>query len=153
MKSRVSSFPVLSGIWNHSLNHKIPANVPQPVIDQWTNKFFFRLHPELIGRKISIDEVNYINEWQAIEKVVRHSLVYQKYAGHNFGSDWYLLNYDTQVKNGVKLVSCVLDNVADAIFYQRHPELQNRRIRPGETALAYEWVKIREIVSELPPRN
>ena len=36
-----------------------------------------------------------------------------------------------------------LDDLADRIFYERHPELRGRKILPGETALAQEWNRIR----------
>jgi hypothetical protein len=36
-----------------------------------------------------------------------------------------------------------IDNLADRIFYERHPELQGRKIQPHETALSQEWKQIR----------
>lgn len=36
-----------------------------------------------------------------------------------------------------------LDNLADQIFYKRHPELNGREIKPHETALIQEWKAIR----------
>ncbi len=39
--------------------------------------------------------------------------------------------------------SQVLDNIADRIFYEKHPELNSRKIRPNETDLIQEWDQIR----------
>ncbi|MCD8487330.1 MAG: serine/threonine protein kinase [Desertifilum sp.] len=37
-----------------------------------------------------------------------------------------------------------LDEIADRIFYERYPQLQNRKIQPHETALIQEWHQIRQ---------
>ncbi|EDX70858.1 hypothetical protein MC7420_147 [Coleofasciculus chthonoplastes PCC 7420] len=40
------------------------------------------------------------------------------------------------------------NEVADAVFYARHPELKGRKIRPGETNLAREWSAIQNRLPE-----
>ncbi|NES98852.1 MAG: hypothetical protein F6K32_27535, partial [Desertifilum sp. SIO1I2] len=37
-----------------------------------------------------------------------------------------------------------LDEIADRIFYERYPQLQDRKIQPHETALIQEWHQIRQ---------
>jgi len=37
-----------------------------------------------------------------------------------------------------------IDDLADRIFYRRHPELRGRKIQPGEEALSREWNRIRQ---------
>jgi hypothetical protein len=39
-----------------------------------------------------------------------------------------------------------VNKLTDAVFHRRHPELQGRRIEKGETALANEWLAIRDRV-------
>lgn len=141
----------IAGVLNASLIVQATASpAPQKAIDDWTDNFFYRLHPELGRRKINSDETGYINEWAAIEGVVRNSLVYaDNSCGDPANFEWMLSHYDYQGRNG--LVSPVLDLVADAVFYRRHPELSDRKIQPGETDFASEWLQIRRKVSELHP--
>lgn len=42
-----------------------------------------------------------------------------------------------------KTTAQILDDIADEIFHQRHPQLRGRKIQPSETALAQEWAQIR----------
>jgi hypothetical protein len=49
------------------------------------------------------------------------------------------------------LVSDELNQVADAIFYARHPELSGRKIGSNQTRLANEWLRIITTVSLLHP--
>jgi hypothetical protein len=140
----------------------IPANSqPQEIIDprgeeliaRWTDNFFYSVNPQLSQRKIRADETLYIREWNAIARVVPDILVYENSAcgGDKRTFEWLLSNYDTQSRNGLNLVSEDLDKIADAIFYVRNPELGGRKIQPGETALANEWLRIRTAVSQLHP--
>ncbi len=41
-------------------------------------------------------------------------------------------------------IDAQIDKIADRIFYERHPELRGRKIRPGERNLAREWQEIRQ---------
>lgn len=133
----------------------IAYSQPQEIIDRWADNFFYSVNPQLSGRKIRADETLYIREWNAIARVVANILVYQHNAcgggGYKPASEWMLSNYDTQSRNGLNLVSEDLNKIADAIFYVRNPELAGRKIQPGETALANEWMRIRTAVSRLHP--
>lgn len=122
---------------------------PQKFIDIWTNNIFSSLHPELSGRKIQSSETEYMREWQAIEIVVVNNLTYQMGCT---GRGWGLSEYDrTNVRTGERLLtSTVLDKVADAVFYTRHPELGYRKIKPGEYKLTNEWMKIRQAIWTIP---
>jgi hypothetical protein len=134
------------------LNPTIANSQTQEIIDKWTDNFFYSANPQLSRRKLRAGESEYIREWNAIQRVVPDILVYrnnectQRYS-------WLLVNYDGQndPREGRLLVSDALDKVADAIFYSRNPQLGYRKIRPGETALANEWMRIRRAVSLLPP--
>ncbi|MEG4087949.1 hypothetical protein [Microcoleus sp. Pol12B4] len=124
---------------------------PQKYISEWTDFIFYKLHPQLNRRKIGPDETQYINEWSAIQKVVRNNLVYEPGCNRRFSYDWLISVYDGQSRNGLILSSPVLNKVADAVFYTRHSELGYRRIQPDETSLASEWSRIRRAVSLLHP--
>ena len=54
-------------------------------------------------------------------------------------------------RNRSPLSSPRLDQVADAVFYTRHPELNYRKIQPSEMRLASEWSGIRRAISSLHP--
>lgn len=131
----------------------IAYSQPQEIIDRWADNFFYSVNPQLSGRKIRADETLYIREWNAIARVVANILVYENSAcgRENQNFEWLLENYDTQSRNGLNLVSEDLNKIADAIFYVRNPELAGRKIQPGETALANEWMRIRTAVSRLHP--
>ncbi|WP_293356012.1 MULTISPECIES: hypothetical protein [unclassified Microcoleus] len=127
-------------------------NAPEKAIDELTDWIFYRLHPQLNSRKIRSNETQYINEWAAIKKVLGDgNLVYERGCGSNFG--WRLSEYDTPGKYGVGIIrfSPVMNKVADAVFYSRHPELGYRKIQPSETSLASEWSKIRQGITLIDP--
>ena len=146
-----SSDSPIAGVPSASLIQLTARSAPQKAIDHWTDSFFYRLHPELGRRKIRSNETQYVNEWAAIEEVVRYNLVYEQICGRGTNFEWLLSHYDGQSRNGIALVSPVLDKIADAAFYARHPELGYRKIQPGETGLTREWMRIRQTVSELHP--
>lgn len=133
----------------------VASRAPEKAIDDLTDVLFYSLHPELNRRQIRSDETQYINEWAAIKKVVSEdNLVYGDACGRNSNNyEWLLSKYDGEGpgRNASALSSPVLDKVADAVFYTRHPELVYRRIQPGETRLASEWSRIRQAVSLLHP--
>jgi hypothetical protein len=123
-------------------------NAPEKVIDESTDYIFYRLHPQLNSRKIRSNETQYINEWAAIKKILADdNFVYERSCNGKFR--WRLSEYDAPaVRAGpILLSSPVLNKVADAIFYTRHPELGYRKIRPSEISLASEWSQIRRAVS------
>jgi hypothetical protein len=125
----------------------------QETIDRWADDFFYSVNPQLSRRKLRANETLYIREWNAIQRVVPTILVYRNNeCSRSQQYSWLLVNYDDENRpEGRLLVSEALDKVADAIFYSRNPELGGRKIRPGETALANEWMRIRRSVSLLPP--
>jgi hypothetical protein len=135
----------------------VASRAPEKAIDELTDFIFYNLHPQLNRRKIRPNETQYINEWAAIKKVVSSdNLVYQNACGRNSTNyEWLLSKYDGEGggRQGrtISLSSPVLDKVADAVFYNRHPELGYRRIQPDETRLVSEWSKIRQGVSSLHP--
>lgn len=137
---------------------QVVANrAPEKAIDNLTDYIFYNLHPQLNRRRIRSDETQYVNEWAAIKKVVSSdNLVYQDACGRNSRNyEWLLSKYDGEGggRQGrtISLSSPVLNKVADAVFYTRHPELGYRRIQPSETRLVSEWSKIRQGVSSLHP--
>ena len=120
------------------------------IINDWTDLFFYKANPQLSGRKITADETEYIREWNAIESIIPDLLVYDNNICGDTG--WILESYDyISVNDGKGLVSAQLNQVADAIFYTRNPELSGRKIRPDETRLANEWLRIRTAVTFLHP--
>ena len=128
------------------------SQAPEKVIDELTDSIFYNLYRGLNRRKIRSDETQYINEWAAIKKVLRDAnLVYEK--GCTSAPYWRLSEYDTPGRFGVGLIafSPLLNLVADAVFYTRHPELEYRKIQPSDTRLASEWSKIRQAVSLVDP--
>lgn len=116
---------------------QIAANkAPEKAIDELTDYIFYNLHPQLNRRKIRSDETQYINEWAAIKKVVSNdNLVYQDACGRNSTNyEWLLSKYDGEgpgrAGRTISLSSPVLDKVADAVFYTRHPELATAEYNP-----------------------
>ena len=127
-------------------------NAPEKAIDEFTDSIFYKLHPQLNRRQIRSNETQYINEWAAIRKALRDdNFVYQR--GCNVRLEWQLSEYDTPGRYGREIIvfSSVLNQVADAVFYTRHPELGYCTIKSSETRLASEWSKIRQGVSLIPP--
>ena len=134
----------------------VTPQAPEKALDELTDFIFYSLHPQLNRRRIRPDEAQYVKEWAAIKKVVSNdNLVYEKECGRNPDNNyrWRLSSYDSSGlgRNASPLSSPVLNKVADAVFYTRHPELDYRRIQPSETGLASEWSKIRQGVSSLHP--
>lgn len=128
-------------------------NAPEKAIDELTDSIFYKLHPQLNRRKIRSNETQYINEWAAVRKVLMGdgNLVYERGCGPSYW--WHLSEYDDMRRNGVEIIrfSSLLNKVADAVFYTRHPELGYRTIQRSETSLASEWSKIRQGVSLVHP--
>jgi hypothetical protein len=130
------------------LSPAIANSQPQEAIDRWTDDFFYSVNPQLSRRKLRADETLYIREWNAIQRVVPDILIYRQTCTGRFA--WEMEHYDDPSPEK-QLISEDVDKVADAIFYARHPELGYRKIQPGETALANEWMRIRRSLYWLHP--
>jgi hypothetical protein len=132
---------------------QVAANrAPEKAIDELTDFSFNQVHLHLNRRKIRSDETQYIKEWAAIKKVVSDdNLVDEKKCFESLDYEWRLSQYDEQGRKELLFSSPVLNKVADAVFYARHPELGYRKVPPGETRLALEWSKIRQAVGLLHP--
>ncbi|WP_013321730.1 hypothetical protein [Gloeothece verrucosa] len=89
---------------------------------------FWYFHPELEGKRIQPDQTDYIREWMALYKVADRFNLPCWQCGGPFIED-LPVNW--------------ADQIADAVFYARHPELHERKIRPQERELANEWAQIR----------
>jgi hypothetical protein len=120
----------------------------EEAIDSDTDRFLYRVNPELNGRKLRSDDDGYINEWKAIRKAVAQEM---KPAVSNCAGDqyWELLNYDGI--NGLpssrrRHSSPTFDHIADAIFYSRHPELVGTPLASDNSVLAREWSAIRRAI-------
>lgn len=96
-------------------------------VNTWTNSLFYALHPYMRNQKIQSYQTLYQKEWLAINRVIKNNT---KLVCNFSGSEGY---YD--------FVGYIQD-VADAVFYARHPELNGRKIRAGEYELAREWRSI-----------
>jgi hypothetical protein len=109
-------------------------------VDDWTDTFFYAVHPDMKGRSIDPAQELYVREWNALRGVVKNWVGWIESNCGTASSD--------QDQASVDNVS-VRDKLADAVFYARHPELNGREIRSGETALANEWKSIHDRISEV----
>lgn len=130
---------------NQSFN--IPLIIAQSsrseVVDDWTDYFFYGVRPEMKGRRISSSQTLYAREWSALRQVVNQ---YVAWTQTNCGEPPQYATY------GYDLTDLPLsDELADAVFYGRHPELNGRTIRSGETALAREWRAIHSKIADIMP--
>jgi hypothetical protein len=141
-------------------------------LDQLADRTFYEKHPELRGRKIEANETNLIQEWKQIRNCEARVdyLFYQKHP--ELGqrklrkNETTLVNEWLQIKSNLSACSQQntvastpksspspvivqtsnnqeIDQLADRIFYERHPELRGRKIQANETYLAQEWQTIR----------
>ncbi|MFW6359941.1 MAG: hypothetical protein ACOC0N_12110 [Chroococcales cyanobacterium] len=119
---------------NFSRSVLIASTPPKAEIDRWTDDFFYSLHPEMRGRKIQPHQTFYMRDWNIIRRFVSRHLVWTDISCVSDGSQfaWFP---DTLMAS----------DLTDALFYARHPELNGRPIRRGETALAEEWNAIHSI--------
>ena len=110
------------------------ASVPASVLDQYTDSYFWNVNPEMLNRSIQPHQTQYKKEWLAIREVLNDQLVWMQlplcYAEPG--------EYGYEVEDYGETVTAL----TDAVFYTRHPELNGRKIRPGETALVEEWKAI-----------
>jgi gag-polyprotein putative aspartyl protease len=101
----------------------------QDFCDDKADAIFYKRHPELSGRKLHKDESDLCQEWLQIRKNL----------GNCTRTDLTTTTQDTY-----QSVKQTCDDKADTIFYKRHPELSERKIRTDEIALIQEWLQIRE---------
>ncbi len=116
----------------------------EEAIDSETDLMLHKANPELNNRKLRSDDYGYINEWKAIRRVVQQEM---KPAASECAGDqyWELRQYDGI--NGLRPhASLTFDRIADAIFYNRHPELAGASISSSDSALAREWSRIRQAI-------
>lgn len=107
----------------------------QEAIDRISDVFFYQVNPELHYRKIQPDETLYVPEWRAIQNAVSQNIAYRKACDDDINNTWALAD-DRKA----------YDQVADAVFYSRHPERLGRRISPDETDLSRKWSQIRNSI-------
>lgn len=128
MKRTLSAITIVAiGLLSVTLPSGVRAqsSLPQSAIDEWTHRFFYRVHKGL-GRKTRSTDLAYIREWQAIQNRLKGNLVY---GSASCGNDqekfaWILNEYDGNIRKPSRL----LDKVANAIFYNRHSNLNGRKI-------------------------
>jgi hypothetical protein len=113
------------------LGSKVLASVPDPVLDQYTNLYFWNVNPEMFNRSVQFHQTQYKKEWLVIREVLNDQLVWMQlplcYAEPG--------EYGYEVRDYGETVTAL----TDVIFYARHPELNGRKIRPDETELVKEW--------------
>jgi hypothetical protein len=120
-------------------------------IDAQTDMFLYRVNPELNGRKLGSRDYGYIQEWKSIRRAVAQEM---KPRASECAGDvyWELFEYDGI--NGLpsaRRPARSFDQIADAIFYSRHPELANNPLSSASSDLAQEWNQIREAIKVEQP--
>jgi gag-polyprotein putative aspartyl protease len=101
----------------------------QSFCDDKADAIFYKRHPELAGRKLYKDESELGQEWLQIRSNLENCT---------------RTDLTTTTQDIYQSAKQTCDNKADAIFYKRHPELSERKIRKDEIALTQEWLRIRE---------
>jgi hypothetical protein len=120
------------------LGNQALASVPAPVVDRFTDSYFWTINPGMRNRSIQPYQTQYKKEWLAIREVLKNKLSYGKVC--------YKDGYDYDVENyGDALIA-----MTDAVFYARHPELAGRKVRSSEASLIREW---NSIWRSFPPDN
>ncbi|NEO81021.1 hypothetical protein [Moorena sp. SIO4G3] len=112
------------------------ACVPESVLDNFTNFYFWQANPEMSNKSIKSHQKQYKKEWLAIKEVLKDRIVWMEipscYADHG--------DYGYEVKDYVETITALID----AVFYASHPELKGRKLRPSETHLIREWNLIKQ---------
>lgn len=98
-------------------------------VDSLTDELWWQLRPNLRDQKIRADQVLFRNEWRAIRRVVRAN-------SRSFSGGRCFDGFSASFEGS-------LDDVADAVFAVRNPQLAGRKIRTGEVELARQWLQIR----------
>ncbi|MEO0767945.1 MAG: serine/threonine-protein kinase [Cyanobacteria bacterium J06649_4] len=100
---------------------------------------YYENHPELNGRKIPTGDSSAQSEWTSIKNGVAGCRSQTTASSGNSSASGSSSNSSASTKTR----SQQIDDMADVIFNRRHPELNGRSIRPGETNLSREWASIR----------
>ncbi len=103
----------------------------ETAVNQWTDRLFAALRPEMAYRNIEADETDAKRDWLAVQGQVRATL---KGAPGCDGSPGYRPD----------LTKARIDDLADAVFYARHPELEGQKLADATGDLAAEWKSIRK---------
>jgi hypothetical protein len=98
-------------------------------VEALTDELWWQIRPEMRGSKIDDGDSLFIQEWQAIRRVVRANSVSFS-GGECFDGYSAYFNGD-------------LDQVADAVFYVRYPAFRGQKIRQEERGAARAWSEIR----------
>lgn len=116
---------------------RLLAEAPSSAVNAWTDFFFYRLYPQMQGEKLEPSQTQLQQEWVAIRRAIADKVRWtSRECEQPPDSDGYdVVNYNP-------------NEVADAVFYARHPELNERKISPGETNLAREWSAIQSRLPE-----
>jgi hypothetical protein len=117
-------------ILGSSVENKQVTSGKQNFCDDKADAIFYKRHPELAGRKLYKDESDLGQEWLQIRR--------------NLGNCTRTTDLTTTTQDTSQSAKKTCDDKADAIFYKRHPELSERKIRKDEIALTQEWLRIRE---------
>ncbi|MEQ9485534.1 hypothetical protein [Coleofasciculus sp. F4-SAH-05] len=116
---------------------RLLAEAPTSAVNAWTDFFFYRLYPQMQGEKLEPSQTQLQQEWVAIRRAIADKI------------RWTPRDCEQPPEsNGYDVVNYNPNEVADAVFYARHPELNGRKIRPGETNLAREWSGIQRRLPE-----
>ena len=109
------------------------ASTRQQAVDDITDQLFKNLHPQLGGRKLRSHEYRYIQEWQAIWKVVNQA-----------GVIWTNQNTKTCLPEwSFPGGEALQERLADAVFYSRYPGRNGAAISPNERSAIREWLNIK----------
>lgn len=130
--------------YSHCPQYNSLVTSPQQLekISYWTNYFFDRVRPEMRGKKIKLSQTIYRQEKTALRRVVRQVLLCSC-ERENINSE--LTNkdkLDSPKKN--YFFDGFYDDLTDAIFYARHPEITNRESKLKDITLFTEWTFIRQ---------
>lgn len=121
---------------------QVSSLAPAPLIDRYTDHFFYQVNPELQGRKLTTRDQEYIREWNNLRAVIAPMIRPTRevcYRAEQEPADLWDFNFQGMPDS----YSNPYDYLADVIFYSRHPELLRQKLRPG-TSEAQEWSAIRE---------
>ena len=94
-----------------------------------TDNYFKVLHTGI--NQIKHHQTTYKKEWLALNRVVNNNLRKVSCGGNPYTDP-----------NAIYLSVAYEEELADAVFYARHPELAGRSIRKGEERLINEWNSI-----------
>lgn len=117
--------------------------------DAYTDSVFYKLNPELNGRKLGSREMGYIREWNMIRATVSEEMEYKDMCGDK---GWFLKSFDVyNAGPRGRYVGTSLDRVADTIFYYRNPAMEGQTINPSDRNAVRLWNQIRETVTITDP--